>query len=105
MTVEVRTDNISAPTMVTKMQPRGSPRMGLVAREMALDISASTYSPDVASHIPGVANRAADALSRASGPSPPPLPSYLNQTMRSVPEARGHGGRVGACGGRKESEG
>ena len=35
-------------------------------------ISASSYSPDVVQHIPGVTNVIADALSRLNSPSPPP---------------------------------
>ena len=86
----LKTDNVAALTLVTKMQPH-SPRLGLLAREMALDISASSYTPDTASHIPGVSNKAADALSRRAAPRPPPLPSYLNESMRTQPKTRGMG--------------
>ena len=49
--------------MVAKMQPHG-PTMSRIAREMALDVAAAMYSPDVIAHLPGIANKAADALSR-----------------------------------------
>ena len=89
--LELKTDNVAALTLVTKMQPH-SPRLGLIAREMALDIAASAYTPDSASHIPGIANKAADALSRQSAPSPPAIPSYLNESIRSRVEVRGREG-------------
>ena len=38
--------------------------MNIVAREMGLDRSNVTYDPDVAIHIPGVANKLTDVLSR-----------------------------------------
>ena len=89
--LELKTDNVAALTLVTKMQPH-SQRLGLIAREMALDIAASAYTPDSASHIPGIANKAADALSRQASPSPPPLPSYLSESIRTKVETRGNRG-------------
>ena len=47
--------------MVTKMKTH-SQSLGVVAREMALDISDAVYEPQVASHVPGVANIAAVCL-------------------------------------------
>ena len=40
----------------------------LIAKEMALDISEFCYRPDVMKHVPGIANKAADALSRLLQP-------------------------------------
>ena len=37
---------------------------GIVAREIALDIADACYKPNVAKHLAGVTNKAADALSR-----------------------------------------
>ena len=52
--------------------------VGLIAREMALDIAFSTYSPDIVQHLPGVANLAAGALSRRYQPgNQGTLPTYL----------------------------
>ena len=80
--LSVRSDNMAALAMVCRMQPH-SEQMGIVAREMALDICQSSISPDECSHIPGLANKAADALSRVYAPSPqPPLPAYLGPELR-----------------------
>ena len=38
------------------MQPNLK-RLGIVAREMAVDIAAAAYSPDIVQHIPGVSMR------------------------------------------------
>ena len=73
----VRTDNVAALSLIVRMQPH-SETLGIIAREMALDISHSSYSPDEAAHIPGLANVAADKLSRVFDPkSPSTLPPYL----------------------------
>ena len=61
---------MAALSMVVRMQPH-SETLGLIAREMALDISASCYSHDEAIHIPGIANKAADCLSRTKDPTNP----------------------------------
>ena len=71
--------NVAGPAgpMVVKTQPH-SETLGLIAREMALDIGASSYAPDEAVHIPGISNTAADCLSRVFEPGPSAtLPSYL----------------------------
>ena len=65
--LSVQTDNVAALTTLTKMQPH-SATLGIIARELALDISASSYSPDDARHIPGLANTTADYLSRMFSP-------------------------------------
>ena len=80
--IAVRTDNVAALTMVCKMQPH-SDRVGVVARELALDIAESSCAPEEEIHIPGIANKAADALSRLHQPGKtPPLPDYLKPDMR-----------------------
>ena len=68
---------MSTLAMVSKMQPH-SPQLGIIAREMALDIAAANYSPDVAVHIPGVANVVADCLSRLHAPDKKALPYSLH---------------------------
>ena len=67
--------------MVCKMQPH-SEQLGIIAREIALDVAESSYSPDEVVHIPGIANKAADFLSRlcipdTGSPQPPRYPPYL----------------------------
>ena len=86
----VRTDNMAALSMMCRMQPH-SERMGIVARELALDICQSSVTPDDCQHIPGISNKAADALSRQYMPGvPPSLPSYLSEPLRHecTPRAR-----------------
>ena len=74
--------------MVTKMQPH-SASLGIVARELALDITDAMYEPQLASHTPGVANVAADALSRRYEPGfAYSLPSVLEHSTEVSPPAR-----------------
>ena len=40
----------------------------LIAREIALDLALANYKPQVVSHVPGMANQAADELSRIPKP-------------------------------------
>ena len=63
--------------LALKLQPHSN-SLGLIARELALDIASSALNPDEAVHIPGLANKAADQLSRLCEPSSSgALPSYL----------------------------
>ena len=41
---------------------------GLVAREIALELGDSSFSPQILDHVPGVANKLADTLSRKYQP-------------------------------------
>ena len=50
------------------MQPK-SPTLAIIARELALDIAAASYSPDFMEHVPGIANVIADTLSRKHQPA------------------------------------
>ena len=61
--LEVMSDSISALTVVAKLKATGR-GPNIVARELALDLSASPFRPRVFSHLPGVTNTAADSLSR-----------------------------------------
>ena len=63
----VQTDNRATLALVAKMQPH-SQQLGIIAREMALDIAEMSYSPDVINHVPGISNKAADTLSRLYEP-------------------------------------
>ena len=74
--------------MVTRMQPH-SYSLGVVARELALDISDAVYEPQVASHVPGVANVAADRLSRKFHPDVSfQLPAVLANSTEVFPAER-----------------
>ena len=85
----IRTDNIAALCMVTKMQPH-SPQLGIVARELALDISEASYCPDIVKHIPGITNVAADALSRIYDPNKNvTIPSYVTDSTKHCCHSRG----------------
>ena len=77
VSLAVQSDNIATLSMVARMQPH-SVRLGRIAREIAIDVAASEYSPDVTIHVPGLANVAADALSRRWQPGKKgTLPRYL----------------------------
>ena len=80
--LSVRSDNVAALTLICKMQPH-SDRMGIIARELALDIASSSLAPDEAVHIPRLANTAADVLSRLHQPDKAPaIPAYLSADLR-----------------------
>ena len=80
--LSLRTDNVAALTTLVKLQPHSN-SLGLIARELALDIANSAFSPDEAIHIPGLANQAADYLSRVFDPSyTPSPPPYLVEDCR-----------------------
>ena len=55
VTLTVRSHNVATLAMVAKMQPH-SQQLGIIAREIALDVASATYAPDVAVHLPGLAN-------------------------------------------------
>ena len=83
-TLHVRSDNLATLSAVTKMQSH-STSLGIIAREMALDVAEGIYEPAVAAHVPGVANLTADALSRQYMPG---------QRKCQVPETLKHATRV-----------
>ena len=61
----------------------------VVARELALDIADSVYDPQLVSHVPGVANLAADALSRKYQPDKRfTLPTILKGCVEVHPAER-----------------
>ena len=86
--VTLRGDNVAALTLVAKMQPKSIP-LGVIARELALDISSSKYAPDFVQHIPGVTNMVADALSRKwQDGKDYLLPSILHYAQEVTPTTR-----------------
>ncbi len=66
--LRVRSDSVSALTMVLKCKSAGR-GSALIAAELALDIAHTCYRPDIAEHLPGVCNTWADALSRMWDPA------------------------------------
>ena len=86
--LSVRTDNMAVLSMMCRMQPY-SDRMGIVAHELGLDICQSSVTPDDCQHIPGIANNAADILSRRYQPNKSTvLPEYLNSAVEHTVEER-----------------
>jgi len=82
--LHVRGDSITALTMLLEMRAAGTTMM-LIAREIALDISESVYSPSLISHIPGISNVLSDTLSRLHAPGG----AYsLPVSLRNVPQAQ-----------------
>ena len=70
------------------MQPH-SQQLGLIAHELALDISEAAFAPDIIEHIPGIANTAADALSRKCDPyKRVAIPNYLTEATRHICKPR-----------------
>ena len=67
VTVYLRSDNVSALEMVAKMQAK-TESLGVLARELALDLADATYALDFAQHVAGITNGIADSLSRKHQP-------------------------------------
>jgi len=68
-TLMVTGDSVAMLTLVIKMKPHsGSRAMGIIARELALDMADAVYEPDVVQHTPGTANVTPDLLSRRFDP-------------------------------------
>ena len=65
--LEVRSDSVAALTMAMHLKVYGT-GPGIIARELAMVIGCATFRPDVFSHVPGLANVTADALSRRYEP-------------------------------------
>ena len=88
VTVSLRSDNMAALEMVAKMQPK-SKSLGVVARELALDLADSTYSLDFAQHVAGVTNGIADTLSRKFQPGKSfAVPQFLVHAKEVPPPVR-----------------
>jgi len=84
--LRVRGDSVAMLTLVINMRPK-SAAMALIGQELALTIASSTFIPIVSEHIPGIANVAADHLSRWHQPGAPQLlPEGLRDAhFRQVP--------------------
>ena len=73
----MRSDSVSALIMLIKLKANGA-GTNTVARELALDICDALYEPNVAAHVPGVANIIADHLSQMVERPGAPLPRDLD---------------------------
>ena len=58
---------------------------GIIAREIALDVAEALYRPDVVEHVPGIANKVCDMLSRKFQPKAQYfLPTPLAQVLETI---------------------
>ena len=69
--LKVRGDNVAALVLLIKMRPKtgadGTPKMAIIASELALRLVDLSFPPD-AEHTPGVSHKFADMLSRVTAP-------------------------------------
>ena len=72
----IRSDSLAALRSIVKLQS-ASPSLNLIAREIALDATLGLYRVGVAVHIPGLANKLPDDLSRMWAPDPHEFPTEL----------------------------
>ena len=87
-TLRVKSDSVSALTLLVKFKSSGSACQAL-AREVALDFATAAFMPIVAVHIPGLANVIADVLSRKFQPKREfALPSCLNDVKEFIAPVR-----------------
>jgi hypothetical protein len=92
--IAVRGDSLAMLTVLLKFKaPSNSRALGIIAREVALDVAESCYAPDFTEHIPGITNKTADILSRLDAPAKPGeerpiVPQWLLSFPRAFPPAR-----------------
>jgi hypothetical protein len=87
--LRVRSDSISALVSALKLKTSGKGCI-VVAREMALDVARACYEPTVVEHVPGVANKACDALSRRYQPGKRlDIPAILQGVQETKLKPRG----------------
>ena len=84
--LQIKYDAVSALTLLLHMRP-STHKFAIFARELALDISEACCRPACVSHIPGVANKIADILSRP-GVEGWTLPPELAQATCCNPPVR-----------------
>ena len=89
LSIRVTGDSVAMLTLVTKMRPpTASLGLGIIAREMALDVADMVYTPDIAAHIPGIANLSADVLSRKFETKGWRLPAMFEGVPEAIPPRR-----------------
>jgi hypothetical protein len=82
--LQVRSDNVTALTLLMKMRP-GSPQIAIIAREIALHLVEFSFPPD-AMHTPGIAHVLADELSRIHAPGG--IGDVLQYSHRALSDAK-----------------
>jgi len=86
--LRVRSDSTTALRLLLSLKSTGS-GPNFIGREIALDVARGSYKPDVAVHLPGVANAGPDALSRLfMDNEDKQVPSYLASVRRDFPPQR-----------------
>ena len=86
--LRVRSDNVAALQLLLTLRSAGKGPTA-IGRELALDCAQGSFRPNVAVHLPGVANVGPDALSRLSCPGGgKSVPEYLFNVPRSYPPIR-----------------
>ena len=89
VSVCLRGDNMAVLHTVAKMQPK-SKSLGVVARELALDLACASYAVDFVQHVAGVTNVTADVLSRRWQPGKTfEIPFVLERAAEVEPPVRG----------------
>ena len=66
--LHLRGDNISSLVLFSTLKTH-SKQLAVIAREFALDLGTACFKPEVAQHVPGIANTVADMLSRKFDPN------------------------------------
>ena len=80
--LHIRSDSLASLSATARMAS-SAPGMSIVLRELALLEAGNLFQPASLTHIPGVANDWADALSRLSAPEPRTLPPALAACPRA----------------------
>ena len=65
--LRIKSDSVSALTLALKLKAAGG-ATSIIAREIAVQAALANYFPIIAEHVPGVANRIPDILSRRFQP-------------------------------------
>jgi hypothetical protein len=87
-TPRVKSDSVAALILVVKLKTSGN-ACGIIAREVALELSRCPWPPMAAVHIPGLANGICDNLSRDASPAPcAELPPSLALATEVTPPRR-----------------
>ena len=84
--LQIKSDSVGALTMLAKLRSTyRSSGLSLIARELALLFGTSSYRPKLCSHIPGLSNDWADALSRLTQPGQKKhIPEAFQKITRTV---------------------
>ena len=81
--LRVRSDNVAALQLFLTLRSSGKGPTA-IGRELALDCASGSYRPNVAMHLPGVANVGPDTLSRLASPdNGKSVPKYLTKVPRA----------------------